>query len=109
MFDIPLFSQLLERAPSVLSEKEVMDNLLSTYQESEGERKERERLILICHDIMRAENYEDVEVSLEDLVKLATVYEDVRSLYCESNSGTNFYNYKKRLGEARSLKVRRVL
>lgn len=109
MFDIPLFSKLFEKAPAVKSEKEILYDVLNSHQQSEEEKEERARLIELCNTVMRAEKYEDVDISLEDLVKLATVYEDVKDLYCENGSGSSFLNYSKRMKEAPSVLRRRVL
>ena len=109
MFDIPLFSSLLSRVESISSDENKIEDLLDTYDESPKEREERKRLINICHDVMVAERYEDVDVSLEDLVKLATVYEDVKELYCTSGSGEAFRTYQSRLMAQRTLLKRRVL
>lgn len=109
MFDPKLFSSLFSKEKSLLVEEDKIEELLDSYQESEEERTERRRLIDICHEVMMAESHADVSASLEDLIKLADVYEDVKELYCTNGSGEKFRDYLSRLLRVKSLVKRRVL
>ena len=109
MFDPEVFSSLFNKEKSLVNDEDRIEQLLDCYQESPEEREERRRLIDICHQVMIAERYEDVDVPLEDLIKLANVYEDVKELYCSNGSGEKFRDYKSRLSHVKSLIKRRVL
>lgn len=109
MFDVSLFDSLFNQSSGIETEDERISAILESYDESEEEKMERKRLIALCHSVMVAEKYEDVDVSLDDLVKLASVYEDVKNLYCTEGSGDEFRRYETRMGSVRTVLKRRVL